>query len=133
MVARRVAECGQWDGVVQDTVPAEIQPLHMPAVREALGALIPAGLHQSLDKAAKRGKDDFGSLRGGSVLFMNDWRVSVRAEDALARGQLQEDALEFFLHVLEHVSKILNLPLAIGSKTVGKEVGGAVWVVVCFS
>ena len=123
MIARRFAHRGRWDEVVEDVVPSEIQPLHMPAVREALGCLIPEGLHRSLDQAAARAKDDFGGLRGGSVLRMSGWGVSVRAEDALARGRLQEDALEFFLLVLKHVCKLLLLPVAIGSKTVGKEVG----------
>ena len=104
-------------------MPPEIQPLHMPAVQEALGALIPRGLQPSEDKSAKKGKDDFGAVRGGSALCMDNWRVSVRAEDALARGQLQEDALEFFLHVLGHACKVLHVPFAIGSKTVGREVG----------
>ena len=31
--------------------------------------------------------------------------------------------MEFFLLILKHVCKVLNLSLAIGSKTVGKEVG----------
>jgi hypothetical protein len=34
-----------------------------------------------------------------------------------------EEALEFFLKVLQHVSRVLSLPIAVGSKTVGKEVG----------
>lgn len=123
MVARRLVQRGYWDQVVEDSVPVEIQPLHMSAVREALGALIPARSHKSLDQAAQKAKDDFGSLRGGSVLFMDDWRISVRAEDALARGQLQEDALEFFLLVLKHACKVIGLPVTVGSKTVGKEIG----------
>ena len=85
--------------------------------------MIPARLHKSLDQAARRLKDNFGGLRGGSVLHMSDWRISVRAEDALARGRLQEDAVEFFLLVLKQLCKTLELPLAVGSKTVGKEVG----------
>ena len=68
-------------------------------------------------------KDDFGVMRGGSVLFMDGWRVNVRAEDSLARGRLQEDAMEFFLLVLKQVCKVLSLSIAIGSKTVGKDVG----------
>ena len=75
--------------------PPALQPLHMSAVREALGALIPAALHRNLDKAAQRAKDELGALRGGSVLCVDGWRVSVRSEDALARGRLQEDVLEF--------------------------------------
>ena len=54
---------------------------------------------------------------------MDDWRVTVRVEDALARGSLQEDALEFFRKLLQHVSTKLDLPIAIGSVRVGKEVG----------
>ena len=126
-VARKVAGClvrrGFWSHEVEDAVTPQIQPLHMSAVRDALGALIPAGLHESLDKAVQKGKDDFGPLRGGSVLRMDGWKVNVRTEDALARGQLQEDALEFFVKILQHAVKVLALPLAVGSKTVGKHVG----------
>ena len=53
---------------MEDGVPAEIQPLHMSAVREALGALIPERMQRSLDQVVQRGKDDFGAARGGSVL-----------------------------------------------------------------
>jgi len=33
----RFEVAGRWDGFVQDVVPPGLQPLHMPAVREALG------------------------------------------------------------------------------------------------
>ena len=102
-VARRMASCGVWDELVEDDVPPELQPLHMSAVREALGALIPEALHKSMDKAAQKMKDDFGVVRGGSVLFMDGWQVNVRAEDALASGRLREDAMEFFWLILKHV------------------------------
>ena len=109
--------------VEDDHVPVELRPLHMSAVREALGALIPDHLHKTLDAAVKRGKDDFGAVRGGAVLRMDKWTVNVRAEDALARGRLEEEVLEFFLKILQHVAKMLDLPVAIGSKTVGKYIG----------
>ena len=69
----------------------------MPAVKQALGALIPARFHRTLDEAVKNGKDTFGSLSGGAVLRMDDWKANVRGEDALARALLSEDVLEFFL------------------------------------
>ena len=47
----------------------------------------------------------------------------MRAEDALARGQLREDALEFFLLVVRRLCAAMELPVAIASKTVGREVG----------
>jgi hypothetical protein len=94
-MADRIALVGRWDERLGDEVDPEIQPLHMSQVREALGSLIPAKLHKSLDKAAARVKDDFGAVRGGSVLFMDSWRLSVRAEDALARGRLQEARWSF--------------------------------------
>jgi hypothetical protein len=46
---------------------------------------------------------------------MDQWRVNVHGEDALARGRLLEDALEVFLLLLKHVSKGQGLPIAIGS------------------
>ena len=45
------------------------------------------------------------------------------AEDALARGAMNGGALEFFITVLKHVSQRLSLPISVGSKTVGIEVG----------
>ena len=122
-IARRVELVGRWDQCLEDDVPTEFQTLHMSAVRQALGALIPARLDKKLDSAAAKVKDDFGALRGCSNLFMDNWRVSVRAEDALARGRLQEDALEFFLLVFRRVCRGLKLPVFVGSKTVGREVG----------
>ena len=122
-LVQRVSCVGRWDERVEDGVPREMQPLHMSAVQEALGALIPARLHKSFDQATKRAKEDFGAIRGCSVLVMENWRVSVRAEDALARGRLQEDALEFFVLVLRRICQMLKLTVAVASKTVGKEVG----------
>ena len=57
------------------------------------------------------------------MLRMDKWTVNVRAEDALARGRLEEEVLEFFLKIPQHVAKMLDLPVAIGSKTVGKYIG----------
>ena len=115
-VAERFARVGAWDGRVEDDVPIDIQPLHMAAVREALGALIPARLHSSLDKAAARAKDNFGVLKGGSVVVMSGWRLSVRAEGALAAGRLQEYALEFLLLVPKQICRVLNLPGPLGGR-----------------
>ena len=47
-VARRLATQGCWDERVEDGVPTEIQPLHMSAVREALGALIRERLQRAV-------------------------------------------------------------------------------------
>ena len=63
LVAGRVRRRGVWDDLVEDDVPPEIQPLHISAVREAVGALIPDRLHSRLDEAVKRGKEDFGAVR----------------------------------------------------------------------
>ena len=32
---------GMWDSVILDTLPANLKPLHLPAVQEASGSLIP--------------------------------------------------------------------------------------------
>ena len=128
LVARigdRVERLGEWDRVCEEPLPFELQPLHMPAVREAIGALIPERLHWSLDAATAKGKEELGVVRGGSVLQMDDWKINVRSEDALAQGRLPEEVLEFFLLVVRRVSEALGLRLAIGSKTVGKEAGKA--------
>ena len=85
----RFEVAGRWDGFMQDVLPLGLQPLHMSAVREALGALVPEALHPSLDKIVAKGKDAFGSVKGVSQLVIDCWGVSIRTEDALARGALR--------------------------------------------
>ena len=122
----RLRRGGSWDGGVDEAVPLDVEQLHMPAVKEALGALIPEGLHGSLDVAVSRGKDVRGDVRGGGVLKMEEWKINVRSEDALASGRLQEEVLEFFLLVLRRLCDELQLPMFVASKTVGKAIGRAV-------
>eukprot|EP00959_Pyramimonas_sp_CCMP1952_P158090 3305850-Pyramimonas_sp.AAC.1 len=54
---RRQDVLGYWDGRVEDALSPEMRPLHMSAVKEALGALIPAALHGSLDRFVAAQKD----------------------------------------------------------------------------
>ena len=114
---------GRWDGVIEEALPSVCRPLHMPALRETLGALIPESLHPSLDKAVAKGKDVYGPLRGLSQLRIDCWGVNVRNEDALANGRLQTDALEFFLLLLKRLGAVLGWPCLVASHTVGKAVG----------
>ena len=123
VVKRLLMKGGQWDRKVEDSVPTEIQPLHMSAVREALGALIPENLHKNQDNKAAKAKIDYSTVQGKSNLFMSGWKVDVRAEDALGRGTLENGAFEFFLKALERICQSLKLPLMIASMTVGKAVG----------
>ena len=55
--------------------------------------------------------------------MLDCWGVSVRTEDALARGALQVDALEFFLKLMARFSMRFEWPVLVGSFTVGKAVG----------
>ena len=122
MVDRWVA-CGRWDGRVFDVVEPSLGPLHMSAVKEAMGALVPPRLHGSLDKAARRMKDAFGDVRGGCALRMDKWVVNVRSESALAEGRLERQALEFFLKVARQLCSGLDLPMTVASAKVGEHVG----------
>ena len=122
-VARRLEWAGVFDGQVVEGVPESIRPLHMSAVKEALRALIPENLHGSLDKAVAAQKDKGGAGVVSSYLCMDQWQVSVRAEDLLNRGRLGEDMLEFMLLVVRRICEELGLKIAVVSKTVGKEVG----------
>jgi len=74
VVHRRVARVGQGDGLVEEPLPAELLPLHMPAVQEALGCLIPQQLHPGMDKAAQKEKIVGETARGGVYL---QWVVGV--------------------------------------------------------
>ena len=83
-------------------------------------ASCPEALHPSLDKVVAKGKDAFGPVKGVSQLVLDCWGVSVRTEDALARGALQVDALEFFLKLMARFSVRFEWPLVVGSFTVGR-------------
>ena len=123
LVIRRAEIVAAWDSRVEDGVPDEIQPLHMPAVKEALGSLIPEHLHSSLDKRVERQKDVTGVVSSGCFVTMGSWRVNVRSEDELFRGRLTKEVLELFMKVLQRISDCLHLNVAVGSKTVGVALG----------
>ena len=97
--------------------------LHMPAVREALGCLIPEELHPRLDgKKPRTAKGD--AERVGVTLSAGQWKVDVSAEAALHSGRtMSKDILEFFLKVLRRVSDMLGPPLFIGNSALGRKVG----------
>ena len=100
--------------------------LHMPAVREALGCLIPEGLHPRLDGKKPRGvKGD--AERVGVHLEAGRWALDVYAESALAvpGRAMSNGALEFFLKVVRRICSCLDLPVVVGSTALGQRVGGA--------
>ena len=74
--------------------------LHMPAVKEALGCLIPLDLHDSYDSAKGRQKKMLGQ-DDGVYLKAGKWRINVCLEQALAAGRaIKASELEFFLLAL---------------------------------
>ena len=94
---------------------------HLPAVQEALGALIPEWLHPSQDDPKKRGKKrGFDVERVGVHLTACGWKMSVFKEEALREHKpLAADTMEFFSVLARHVCKELGLPIAIGSIGLG--------------
>jgi len=96
--------------------------LHMPAVQEALGALIPEWLHWSQDNPKTRGKKKgFGGERVGVNLSVLDWKLSVFKEEALREYKpVAKDTMEFFLVLARLVSEKLGLSVAIGSHRLGE-------------
>ena len=95
--------------------------LHMPAVKEALGALIPEWLHPSQDDPKRRGKKKgFGEKRVGVNITADGWRVSVFVEQELREHKpVAKDTMEFFLMLARLVTAKLRLPLAVGSHKLG--------------
>ena len=103
--------------------------LHLPAVKEVLGALIPEWLHPSQDDPKKRGKKRRGAVseRVGVDLSALGWKLSVFREEALReRKPVAKDTMEFFLILARLVSRGLDLPVAIGSHTLGKRLAESV-------
>ena len=98
-------------------------PLHMPAVLEALGCLIPVELHP-VHNGKKPGKGQPGREvpEMGVNLMAGTWGISVFEEQMMGEGRLSKGALEFFLIVLRHVCGILQLPWVLGSHKMGLHV-----------
>ena len=95
-------------------------PLHMPAVREALGCLVPAELDPKLDgKKPRGGPRQVGAETCGVYVQAGQWRVDVCEEQALSENRLGRGMLEFCLMVLRRVCSRLRVPLALGSHKLG--------------
>jgi ATP-dependent DNA helicase PIF1 len=103
--------------------------LHLPAVKEALGALIPEDLHPALDDPKKRGKKK-GAIAAERVsvdLRACGWRVSVFIEEALRECKpVAKDTVEFFLILARLVCRELKLPFCIGSVALGQRLVSSV-------
>ena len=55
LVRRRLAQVDTWDCMIEEAFPADLGELHLPAVKWAVGALIPDLLHERFDDAAVHG------------------------------------------------------------------------------
>ena len=55
-------------------------PYHLPAVKEALGCLIPASLHPDLDGKKPKGRAQAGGGPGGVCLKAGQWQIDVGQE-----------------------------------------------------
>ena len=101
------------------------QPYHMPAVREALGCLIPEHLHPRLDGKKPRGSGRQGQDHIGVHLEADRWRVDVSEEACLQSDMraLSGGTLEFFLKVVKRICEKLELPLMVGSTALGRRLG----------
>ena len=107
LLADAVHEEARGDAQRRDCLSAVAQrlrsELHMPAVREALGALIPSHLHPRLDGKTPRGArraDD----RIGVFLEADRWRVDVAVEATLGADlPLTQGLLEFFMKIARRI------------------------------
>ena len=98
--------------------------LHMPAVRAALGCLIPEHLHPSLDGKKKPRAPRGGGDRVGVYLEADRWRVDLAEETSLSGSHpIAQGVLEFFTKVFRRVAHILELPLTCGTIGLGKRLG----------
>ncbi len=95
--------------------------LHLPAVQEALGALIPEWLHPSQDDPKRRGKKKGLAVeRVGVHVSACGWQLKVFVEESLREHKpVAADTMEFFLVLARFVCAELGLPFAIGSIGLG--------------
>ena len=99
---------------------------HLPAVKEALGCLIPRELNPRLDGVVPKGKTVPGSVPGGVHLEAGTWKVDVKEERDLYEDRaLSKGMLEFFLIVLRRVCEVLDLRVGVGTHKMGELICGA--------
>ena len=80
---------------VRDVATRLLGQDHAPAVRDALGCLIPAELHPELDARQRRGKLVRNTVPGGVKMAAGRWQVSVFEEQVFAQClPLPKDLLE---------------------------------------
>jgi len=117
------SQCGQEDiGAFREVADRLMHELHVPALREALGCLIPAALHPRLDgRKPKAVAGEVAVERVTECLRMGKWQVSGNEEAALqAQARcLPKGLMDFFLLAAQRVCSKLNLSLAIGTSTLG--------------
>ena len=79
--------------------------LHMPAVKEALGCLIPREFNPRLDNQALKGKAVPSGPAGGVNLMAGRWNLSVSDErDLYENRALKVGMVEFFLAVANRIA-----------------------------
>ena len=103
------------------------EPLHEPAVREALGCLIPEWLDPREDGKKPKGKTAAEVENVGVPLVADGFRVDVQRQcDLLEPARtIRKDVLEFFLRLVRHVCQRLRLPVDVGTSALGVRVGSA--------
>jgi hypothetical protein len=89
-------------------------PLHMPAVLEAIGCLIPKSLHRSLDGVKPRGKAQAGAAMGAPTLQAGTWKLDVDDEKSigLAGRPMSKGVLEFSWCCFDTCAPFCGCPVA---------------------
>jgi len=116
------ATCEAERQAYRSVVDRLLNDLHMPAVKEALGILIPEDLHDDLDDPKKRAKKRGVPAEKVTVeLKISGWGLSVFKAEALREHKpVAPDAMEFFLYMARLICQGLQMPIAIGSHALGK-------------
>jgi exonuclease III len=97
-------------------------PLHLPAVLEALGCLIPRALHRRLDGVKPRGNARAGAAVVSAALVVGGWKVNVDDERAVGEAgrALSKGSLEFFLRCLHRAADVARARVAVGTHAFGQ-------------
>ena len=93
----------------------------LPGLYAAMGCLIPRTLDVRLVGVKPKGNAQVGATAAGVVLTAGKWRIPVeKARDVgLGDRPLPTGVFEFFLILLRQISRVLELPVAVGSVGLG--------------
>ena len=98
---------------------------HLPALREALGCLVPKEFDPYFDKLPPKGKVKAVPEQTALMLTAGSWRVNIFDEQGVTHGSISKGVVEIFALLARRICEKLSLPIFVGSVELGRKIAKA--------